>query len=195
MIGGKGLSRSKSRINGKSLKQLVLAPTPDAVLTGVEALADGRGLLLIDVGGATTDVYSVLPRAQKDEKPEDGRGQGAAGDWLLARTVEGDLGVRSGALGVVEAALAEGLVGVEEARKLTLYGQEQMTAAGLPGDGGERSGQESDDRRRGAHGSAGRENVQGMQQVDRAELGSGEAEQQDGRASQENDQRLATWPY
>ncbi|MBT0770495.1 glutamate mutase L [Kineosporia sp. J2-2] len=119
VIGGKGLSRSGSRIAGRSFRQLVVAPTPDAVLSGVEALAAGRGLLLADVGGATTDVYSALPDPAHDpEHGPQGKTTGATGDWLCARTVEGDLGVRSGAAGVVEAALAEGLLEEEDAARL-----------------------------------------------------------------------------
>jgi uncharacterized protein (TIGR01319 family) len=137
VIGGKGLSSQKFRINGKTFRQLVLAPTPDAVLTGVEALADGQGLLLVDVGGATTDVYSVLPKDQgraEEDRPETGIGQAAAGDWLSARTVEGDLGVRSGALGVVDAALVEGLAEEEEAGRLRQYIQGRAGNARLTED-------------------------------------------------------------
>jgi uncharacterized protein (TIGR01319 family) len=97
VIGGKGLSR------GRRFASLVRAATPDAVLTGVELLADlvDGGLLVIDVGGATTDVYSVLAPAGSD--PE------VAGTAWHGRTVEGDLGVRWSAVGVVEAATAERL--------------------------------------------------------------------------------------
>ncbi|PZF81753.1 glutamate mutase L, partial [Micromonospora endophytica] len=56
VIGGKGLSR------GGRFARLVRTATPDAVLTGVEVLAEvvGGDLMVVDVGGATTDVYSVL---------------------------------------------------------------------------------------------------------------------------------------
>ena len=56
VIGGKGLSR------GPRFASLVRGATPDVVLTAVELLADelGGDLLAVDVGGATTDVYSVL---------------------------------------------------------------------------------------------------------------------------------------
>ncbi|GLY14679.1 hypothetical protein Kisp01_16940 [Kineosporia sp. NBRC 101677] len=133
VIGGKGLSRKGSRINGRSFAQLVSAPTPDAVLTGVEVLAGGRGLLMVDVGGATTDVYSVVPAEEAGERPETGAGQGAAGDWVSARTVEGDLGVRSGAVGVVEAALAEGLIELEQAQELRQYALGLVEEAPAPG--------------------------------------------------------------
>jgi uncharacterized protein (TIGR01319 family) len=102
VIGGKGLSRASSKLAGRSFAELVKAPTPDAVLTGVERLASGRDVLVVDVGGATTDVYSVVDPARA----------GAAGEVVEplwhARTVEGDLGVRWSALGVVSAAVAEG---------------------------------------------------------------------------------------
>jgi hypothetical protein len=98
VIGGKGLSR------GRRFASLVRAATPDAVLTGVELLADtvhAGGLLVIDVGGATTDVYSVLPPTGSD--PE------VAGTAWRGRTVEGDLGVRWSATGVIAAARADRL--------------------------------------------------------------------------------------
>jgi uncharacterized protein (TIGR01319 family) len=90
---------------GRRFASLVRAATPDAVLAGVELLADrtGSGLLVVDVGGATTDVYSALPPAA-DRTAE------AAGTLARARTVEGDLGVRWSAPGVVAAAVAERLV-------------------------------------------------------------------------------------
>ncbi|WP_203995525.1 glutamate mutase L [Virgisporangium aurantiacum] len=97
VIGGKGLSR------GRRFAALVRAATPDAVLTGVELLAatrPGSGLLVVDVGGATTDVYSVLPDTGS-------AGAEVAGTAWHGRTVEGDLGVRWSAGGVIEAARAE----------------------------------------------------------------------------------------
>lgn len=97
VIGGMGLSR------GRRFAALVRAATPDAVLTGVELLAahTGSALLAVDVGGATTDVYSVLAPA--------GRDPDVAGTAWHGRTVEGDLGVRWSATGVIEAARAERL--------------------------------------------------------------------------------------
>ncbi|HTF11935.1 MAG TPA: glutamate mutase L [Asanoa sp.] len=99
VIGGKGLSR------GRRFPSLVRAATPDAVLTGVEVLADHTGgdLLVVDVGGATTDVYSVLT--------PDGRTDDVAGTLWRSRTVEGDLGMRWSAPDVIRAAVAERLVG------------------------------------------------------------------------------------
>src|SRR5690606_29294575 len=86
---------------------MVRAATPDAVLTGVELLADltGRDLLVVDVGGATTDVYSVLTPDAELSGP---RAEVAGTAWR-SRTVEGDLGLRHTAEGLVGAAEAEGL--------------------------------------------------------------------------------------
>jgi uncharacterized protein (TIGR01319 family) len=96
VLGGKGLSR------GPRFPRLVRAPTPDAVLAGVEVLAEVAGdVLVVDVGGATTDVYSVLAT------PSSGS---VVGEAAAVRTVEGDLGMRWSAPGVVAAAVAEGLL-------------------------------------------------------------------------------------
>ena len=94
MIGGKRLSR------GSRFASLVRAATPDAVLAGVELLADrtGAGVLVVDVGGATTDVYSaLLPDAESETGPR----RDVAGTLWRARTVEGDLGVAVSAPGTL----------------------------------------------------------------------------------------------
>ncbi|MEH1100089.1 glutamate mutase L [Micromonospora sp. CPCC 205561] len=103
VIGGKRLSR------GSRFARLVRAATPDAVLTGVEVLADSLGgdLVVVDVGGATTDVYSVLTPDERATGP----GREVAGSLWRARTVEGDLGMRWSAPGVVRAAVEERLLG------------------------------------------------------------------------------------
>ncbi|SDD21512.1 glutamate mutase L [Actinokineospora iranica] len=102
VIGGKGLSA------GSRFRSLVRTVTPDAVLTGVSRLAhprateDAGAVLVVDVGGATTDVYSAVSTAAKSKTtvalPAD------------RRTVEGDIGMRWSAPGIVAEALAERLV-------------------------------------------------------------------------------------
>jgi uncharacterized protein (TIGR01319 family) len=106
VIGGKRLSR------GARFASLVRAATPDAVLAGVALLADGTGagVLVVDVGGATTDVYSAL---LPDAEAETGPRRDVAGTLWRSRTVEGDLGVGVGAAGVVAAAAVEKLPGVD----------------------------------------------------------------------------------
>jgi uncharacterized protein (TIGR01319 family) len=96
VIGGKGLSK------GPRFASLVRGATPDLVLTGVEVLAKRLegDLLVVDVGGATTDVYSVL---KNDDSVE------VAGVLAATRTVEGDLGMRWSAPGVLAAARLEKL--------------------------------------------------------------------------------------
>jgi uncharacterized protein (TIGR01319 family) len=97
VIGGKHLSK------GPRFARLVKGATPDVVLDGVELLATrvSGDLLVVDVGGATTDVYSVLKNLDTEE---------VAGVLRSARTVEGDLGMRWSSPGVVEAALKEKLL-------------------------------------------------------------------------------------
>lgn len=109
VIGGKQLSR------GPLFGALVRAATPDAVLTGVETLAasSATDVMVIDIGGATTDVYSVITPEGEDATL---RKEVVAPLWH-ARTVEGDLGMRWSAPGVLEAAEAEDLL-VEESPAL-----------------------------------------------------------------------------
>lgn len=102
VIGGKGLSR-------RGMARLVRGATPDVVLAGVEALADAPGsgdVLVVDVGGATTDVYSVVTPVGEDAALH----REVVAPMWRARTVEGDLGLRVGAPGVVTAAHAERLL-------------------------------------------------------------------------------------
>ncbi len=56
VIGGKHLSA-----RARTSPAMVRGATPDVVLTGVELLARGVGdVVVVDVGGATTDVHSVV---------------------------------------------------------------------------------------------------------------------------------------
>ena len=99
VIGGKGLSR------GPEFARLVRAPTPDAVLDGVEVLAGvlDQEVMVVDVGGATTDVYSAL-RPQGEDA---GLAKDVVAPLWQARTVEADLGMRWNAAGIVDAARRE----------------------------------------------------------------------------------------
>ncbi|WFE42935.1 glutamate mutase L [Verrucosispora sp. WMMD1129] len=127
VIGGKGLSR------GGRFARLVRAATPDAVLSGVEVLADvaGGDLVVVDVGGATTDVYSVLTPDERASGP----GREVAGELWRARTVEGDLGVRWSAPGVVRAAVEERLLAAGAVDGLAAEAAVRAADPGfLPGD-------------------------------------------------------------
>jgi uncharacterized protein (TIGR01319 family) len=105
VIGGARLSTDPR------LRQWVRAVTPDAVLDGVVALAgvqagtERPGVLVLDVGGATTDVHCV-PVADAEQSALQ---RSAVGVPARRRTVEGDLGVQSSAGALRDAAAAEGL--------------------------------------------------------------------------------------
>jgi uncharacterized protein (TIGR01319 family) len=101
VIGGKHLSK------GTEFVDMVRAATPDAVLAGVQVLADSvdGDVLVIDVGGATTDVYSALQPQGEDA----GLAKDVVAPLWQSRTVEADLGMRWSAEGVLEAAHREAL--------------------------------------------------------------------------------------
>jgi uncharacterized protein (TIGR01319 family) len=101
----------KNIIEAKGIKKVeklvgeVVLPTPNAVLMAAELLSTGFGdepglgdLMLADVGGATTDIYSMgsgLPTQMNAilsglEEP------------YAKRTVEGDLGMRYSSLGILQ---------------------------------------------------------------------------------------------
>lgn len=91
IIQAKGIGKAKALIKN------VLMPTPSAVLEAARLLSEGRGdekglgeLMIVDVGGATTDVHSIA-----DGKPRDGvvLYQGIPEPYVK-RTVEGDLGLK-----------------------------------------------------------------------------------------------------
>jgi uncharacterized protein (TIGR01319 family) len=115
VIGGKGLSRDPA------FAAMVEAATPDVVLRGVEVLAsvtDGGDVLVVDIGGATTDVYSCLTPEGEDA----GLRKDVVAPLWHARTVEGDLGMRWNAEHVVEAAASEHLLDtVADPDALTAY--------------------------------------------------------------------------
>lgn len=95
VIGGKHLSRRPE------LPGMLRGATPDVVLAGVEVLAATVGdVAVVDVGGATTDVYSVV-----DGDPDVSRE--VVGTPRESRTVEGDLGMRWSAASTVAALAAD----------------------------------------------------------------------------------------
>ncbi|NLX83145.1 MAG: MutL protein [Clostridiales bacterium] len=100
IILAKGLNKATSMIDG------ILMPTPSAVLDALTLLSEGDKntpgvgeLIAVDLGGATTDVYSIAkgyptnPTTVLRGLPEP----------FVKRTVEGDLGMRYNAIGIREA--------------------------------------------------------------------------------------------
>lgn len=81
IIHAKGMHKIKNMIKGH------IIPTPGAVMETTLLLNDLiKGVMTIDVGGATTDVHSVCEPKAIYQKYHDG-------EPLFKRTVEGDLGV------------------------------------------------------------------------------------------------------
>lgn len=103
-------------IEAKGIKKIekaidkVILPTPEAVLDAAELLSKGymheRGLgeiILVDIGGATTDFYSMSsPSAKRSDVVIKGLEEPYA-----KRTVEGDLGMRYSALGIASSLTQE----------------------------------------------------------------------------------------
>ena len=99
VIRGKGLSRAEE------FHETVIMPTPEAVLRATRLLAESaegtgpRDVVVIDLGGATTDVHAaIVPRPT----PVGIRIAGLPA-LPLTRTVEGDLGMRWSAPGALDA--------------------------------------------------------------------------------------------
>ncbi len=104
IIQAKGLSKATTLLSD------IMMPTPSAVLQAMELLSEGcdgesgiGDLIAVDVGGATTDIYSIA-----DGMPE---GMNTVYKGLMEpfakRTVEGDIGMRYSVKGIVEAAGAD----------------------------------------------------------------------------------------
>ena len=101
IVHAKGIDRARRR-----MFDAVLMPTPAAVLEGARLVADGvegrpglGTLLVVDPGGATTDVHSIAPGRQRPAWCRRG-----LPEPRVKRTVEGDLGMRHNAATIVEAA-------------------------------------------------------------------------------------------
>ena len=116
VIGGKHLSARAD------FTAMVRGATPDVVLTAVEMLARGLDaehpgsgdVVVVDVGGATTDVHSVV-----ELDPEDaGLAREVVATLPVSRTVEGDLGMRWSAVSTVEEGLEAGLLDEQDAQRL-----------------------------------------------------------------------------
>ena len=101
IIQAKGLSRAAALLSD------IMMPTPSAVLQAMELLAQGcegesgiGELIAVDVGGATTDVYSIA-----DGMPEQmNTVYKGLPEPYAKRTVEGDIGMRYSLQGIIDAA-------------------------------------------------------------------------------------------
>lgn len=120
IVHAKGLDKAEQLVDS------VIMPTPMAVLKGAQLLSVGAGkekglgdLIVVDIGGATTDIHSLADGYPKS----DNVGRKGIPEPFAKRTVEGDLGLRFNALSIFEAAgeqrlleniKLESLVSIEE---------------------------------------------------------------------------------
>lgn len=118
IIQAKGLNKASDFLSG------IMMPTPSAVLASMELLAQGceeeRGigdLVAVDVGGATTDIYSIA-----DGMPEHmNTVYKGLPEPYAKRTVEGDIGMRYSIYGIVEA------VGIKRICELSGLSEDRVT--------------------------------------------------------------------
>ncbi len=119
IIQAKGLSKVSDLLSD------IMMPTPAAVLQAMDLLAQGcegesgiGELVAVDVGGATTDVYSIA-----DGMPEHmNTVYKGLPEPYAKRTVEGDIGMRYSIQGILDAA------GVDQISKLSGLSPERVTA-------------------------------------------------------------------
>lgn len=111
IIAAKGLSKAQALIDG------ILMPTPAAVLSALTMLAETKGeLMAVDLGGATTDVYSIT----KGLPTRAGTILRGLPEPYAKRTVEGDIGMRCSAYGVLEACGLEKLADIAKQSEATM---------------------------------------------------------------------------
>lgn len=95
IIKAKGMTEAQELLSG------IIMPTPAAVLKAMELLSTDIGELMgVDVGGATTDVYSIAKGAPKQSSTV----VKGVPEPYAKRTVEGDIGMRYSIYGIVDAA-------------------------------------------------------------------------------------------
>lgn len=128
----KGLSNYKEILDG------ILMPTPSAVLDALTLLSEGTkdkeglgDLMAVDLGGATTDVYSI---ASGDPTNASTFVHGLR-EPRIKRTVEGDIGMRYSARGIAEGAGSKELSDISklsEEKCLTLLSVIESDPSCLP---------------------------------------------------------------
>lgn len=132
IVRGRGLSERSELLDG------ILMPTPSAVLEALTLLSDGLPgkpglgeLVAADLGGATTDIYSIA----RGDPADPAVGLHGLREPRVKRTVEGDIGMRYSAQGVLAAAGMEELCrqsGLDEAACTGLLARIKKTPGMLP---------------------------------------------------------------
>ena len=118
----------KQIIEAKGIKKIeaeidqVILPTPEAVLQAAELLSRGyldeKGLgdiVLTDIGGATTDMYSICNATNPSDVIFHGLDEPFA-----KRTVEGDLGMRYSAPGIIKSLTKEEIIKLNQAKNIDI---------------------------------------------------------------------------
>lgn len=100
IVQGKGLSEASDLVSG------IIMPTPSAMLTAMELLSDGweehsgiGELVGVDLGGATTDIYSIAEGSPVNMATV----MKGIQEPYAKRSVEGDIGMRYSVHGILEA--------------------------------------------------------------------------------------------
>lgn len=130
IIKAKGLGKLLARLTVNKV-----VPTPGAVLMAAELIAKGTAveegcgnIIILDIGGATTDIHSVLPFL--DELSIEEKGLILTNEKQAAyRTVEGNLGLRVSAKGIIETAGAQRVLsyaGLSSENELALVNYAEM---------------------------------------------------------------------
>lgn len=132
IIQAKGLSKATALLSD------IMMPTPSAVLQAMKLLAQGSEeeagigeLVAVDVGGATTDIYSIAD-GMPDQMNTVYKG---LPEPYAKRTVEGDIGMRYSIKGIIEAAGLSRIVklsGLSEARVTELVEELQLHTDKVP---------------------------------------------------------------
>jgi uncharacterized protein (TIGR01319 family) len=134
IVHAKGIDRAAAQFDQ------VLMPTPAAVLEAARLLSEGTGnepglgpLMVVDVGGATTDVHSVA----SGEPGQTGVIQRGLPEPYTKRSVEGDLGMRHNVRGVLAEAGSDHIAAIarlETSRVEALADRLASDADRLPAD-------------------------------------------------------------
>lgn len=119
IIRAKGLSKANELISD------IMVPTPTAMLDAMTLLAQGDGkeagigdLMAVDLGGATTDVYSIAAGLPENTTTV----MKGIPEPVVKRTVEGDIGMRYSAVSVLET------VGAAKLAALAQLSEQQVQA-------------------------------------------------------------------
>jgi len=116
IIVAKGIKRIEEEIDE------VVLPTPEAVLRAADLLSRGyldeeglADIVLVDIGGATTDMYSICATTKRSDVV-----LGGLEEPYAKRTVEGDLGMRYSAAGVLKDLSKEDILRLNQSHQVDL---------------------------------------------------------------------------